>query len=976
MDLLKLEAGRRWIAVAAMASFTTLLAPVGFADDAKKIEFFESRIRPVLVMHCYECHSQKSDELGGGLLLENAAAFRAGGESGPSIVAGHPEKSLVISALKYDELEMPPDSRLSKKVIADFERWIQDGAVDPRKGDSLKKPLNTIDLAKGREFWAFRPLSDAPTPKVENTEWPRTQIDRFILAGIEAKQLEPVRDASRRTLVRRLYFDLIGLPPTPEQVDAFLAADEPAAVESLVDKLLASKQFGVHWGRHWLDVARYADSNGGDFNATFHDAWRYRDYVIDAFNDDKPFNQFVREQLAGDLLEAVDERQRSEQLVATGFLMVGTKMLSERDKTKLRMDVVDEQITAVGSAFLGMTLGCVRCHEHKFDPIPLEDYYALAGIFRSTVTLQGESQQYVSTWKTRSLPAPPEQVAAVRKHAEDVKAAKKSLAEATKRHTETLQRIVDLQAGSTATTVDNVAARITGAWKDSTYSQKYVGAGYIHDDKSGKGDKSVEFKIKPVMTALHEVRISYTSGSTRAKNVPITVRTKGQEKTFTLDQTPTPPINGLFAAVGRLPCTAGEELTVTISNRGTEGYVIVDAVQIVPVDDQGSPIQDKSSIDQKQLEAAEIAKEKAAAPVAAIKTEIKRLESNAPSRLPSAFAVADAEKISDCEICIRGQHANHGPLVERGFLQVASTVGAAKISTEQSGRRELADWIVDPKTPLTARVYVNRVWSHLIGQGIVRSVDNFGTLGDPPSHPLLLDQLAREFINEGWSTKKLIHKIVLSRVYQLSSRANPSTQEVDPENRLLTSAHRRYVTAEGLRDSLLAISGQLDLSAGASPVEGLGVLVTTNSSNAKGYERKQSTKRSVYLPIIRNELPPILKVFDFADPDMVIGKRPVTNVPAQALLMMNSPFVMDCAERTAERIRGEGPLEDRTLVERASGLVLSRPPSPTELKRSIAFLEKARQSPANQQNKLDASTRALAQLIHVYFASTEFRLLD
>ena len=568
-----------------MACSTTLLA-----EEAVKLEFFEAKIRPVLVKHCYECHAVGSKEIGGELLVDSAAGLLKGGESGPALVPETPERSMLIEALRYEGVEMPPDGRLPEHVIQDFEKWIKMGAPDPREGKVPVAHKPKIDIEKGRQFWAFQPVHNAPIPKVVDTSWPRGSIDEFILSRLEADGLKPASDADRTTLIRRLYFDLIGLPPTPEQLDAVLNDKSPDAIEKLVDQLLESPQFGVKWGRHWLDVARYADSNGGDFNATFHNAWRYRDYVVSAMNNDKPFDQFVREQIAGDLLPYDSDEQRAEQLIGSGFLMLGTKMLSERDKEKLMMDTVDEQINTVGSVFMGMTLGCARCHDHKFDPIPTEDYYALAGIFRSTRTLEGESQQYVSTWKRSPLPADPEHAASVKDYKAKMKELSGQLA-SSKKQLDAAQKLVAKETANTNTlTVDDTEAEIAGAWKHSTYTPNYVGKGYIHDNKTDKGEKSVEFRVKPRTTGNYEVRLSYTVSSGRANNVPITIRHADGVSEVKLDQTRKPPIDNLFAAVGKFRFEGGKVSSVVVSTGGTVGYVIVDAVQLIEVDEQGKPV--------------------------------------------------------------------------------------------------------------------------------------------------------------------------------------------------------------------------------------------------------------------------------------------------------------------------------------------------------------------------------------------------
>ncbi len=954
-------------------SLTGLLVGAGRADEVQQREFFESRIRPVLIKHCYECHSADAKEIKGGLRLDFAAGLLRGGDSGSAIVPRRLDESLLIEAIRYEGYEMPPAGRLPEKIITDFEQWVELGAFDPRDevpaGDT-PRVQRTINIEAGRQFWSFQPITRYDHPKVSNYRWPTTDIDAFVLAKLEDSQLQPMPDADRRTLIRRLYIDLIGLPPTPDEVHAWLQDKSENAWEKLVDRLLQSEQFGVHWGRHWLDVARYADSNGGDFNATFHNAWRYRDYVIRSFNDDKPFDQFVREQIAGDLLPSENDAQRAEQIVATGFLMIGAKMLSERDKLKLTMDVVDEQVNTVGQAFMGLTLGCARCHDHKFDPIPTRDYYAMAGIFRSTRTLQGESQQYVSTWPRRELPTNEEQHAAVQAYEESTKKLQGRITQAQKQVDSLKTKLENMRAGEQALLLDDADAKHIGSWKASTFSPSFVGKGYIHDDRSEKGEKWVEFTVDIPKTAVYDVQLSYTPGNSRAANVPISIRFADGEREVTLDQRPKPPIKNLFASVGRFRFRKEQPAAITVATRGTTGYVIVDAIRLIELDQLGKPVKAKNGPANDVLENAEAQVDQAAAQLKNWQNRLSKLEDNAPAPLPKAIAVDEAKVIGDCEICVRGEHENLGPAVPRGVVQVALTGSAPKFGRNQSGRLELANWIASNQHPLTARVMINRIWYHLFGQGIVTSVDNFGQLGDRPSHPELLDRLAADFKDDHWSVKRAIRQIVLSRVYRLSSRHDESSWATDPENRLLWRANRRRLPAESIRDSMLAISGQLDLSAAGSPVEGLGTLVTQNTSEQKKFEPDKSVHRSAFLPMIRNEIPPILAVFDFADPDLVTGRRAVTNVPAQALLLLNSPFVMEQAEAAARQILSDAGREtdSRALVDHTYEQVLSRLPTPAELDRALQFLQSA--------DGGKAGISPLAQLIHTLFASTEFRMLN
>ena len=968
---------------------TTIGADHQKTIEPKQLEFFEARIRPVLIKHCYECHSAKSDEVKGNLLVDSAAGLLQGGDSGPAIVTGKPDKSPLIEALRYDGVEMPPAGRLSPSIVKNFEHWVEMGSPDPRTDQpapGVIKPQRTIDLEAGRQFWAFRPVEHHQRPEVSDKSWPTSDVDAFVLRKLETAGLKPAVDADRRTLIRRLYFDLIGLPPSPEEVTTFVADKSDNAVDRVVDQLLDSPQFGVHWGRHWLDVARYADSNGADFNATFHNAWKYRDYVIDAFNSDKPIDEFVREQIAGDLLAHENDEQLAEGIIATGFLMLGTKMLSERDKEKLTMDVVDEQLNTIGQAFMAMTLGCARCHDHKFDPIPTKDYYALAGILKSTRTLQGESQQYVSTWPRRLLPAKEEHVAAVTKFDSTKKKLQTSIKEAKSQAAALSKQIQLLSKNTNALLVDDSEAKLTGSWTKSTFSKPFIGVGYIHDAKSEKGEKWAEFTVKIPRTAKYDVQLGYSGTTGRADNVPISIIHAEAEIEVSLNQEKQGPIDERFASLGQFPFDAGKPAVITVSTRGTVGYVTLDAVRLVELDDKGDPVVNEVSKDDKKLQAAKTEQKEATYKQKQLEAELKQLDENAPPPLPKAIAVAEAEKTGDCEVNIRGEHRNPGPKALRGFLQVASSGEAPRIEEKQSGRLELAEWIGSSDHPLTARVFVNRIWHHLVGQGIVASVDNFGRLGDKPTHPELLDRLATEFMRVGWSTKRMVRQIVLSRTYQLSSRHNEVSWNADPQNQLLWRAHRRRIPAESIRDAILSVSGKLDLTPGGSPVEGLGTLVTQNVADEKQIDQKEVLHRSVYLPIIRSQLPPMLAVFDFADPDLVVGRRSVTNVPAQALLLLNSPFVMEQAEVAADRVRrtisakgGNESPAPRTSIERTYELVLSRRPTNAETDRAEKFLEAATRTDdaaADNENGKSKVMSPLAQLIHTLFASVEFRMLE
>ncbi len=936
------------------------------------LELFENKIRPVLVKHCYECHSTEGKKTKGGLIVDSREGLLKGGDSGPALVPGKVNESLLIKALRHDGVEMPPSGKLSDEIVNDFARWVRIGAPDPRKAASPAVKAMGMSVEEGRKFWSFRLPQKTAVPAVGDAKWPSGDIDRFILAAFEAKSVKPSADTDARTLIRRMTFDLIGLPPTPDEVDAFVkehSSSPKQAIEKAIDRLLASPHFGERWGRHWLDVARYADSNGRDENLTFHEAYLYRDYVIDSLNRDKPVDRFIREQIAGDLMDAADQHQRDEQTTGSGFLILGPKVLADRDKVRRRMDVVDEQIDTVGKAFMGLTLGCARCHDHKFDPVPTADYYALAGIFLSTRTLDSfkAGNPVISGWSLRTLGGPDseKQQVAQKEH----QARLKATADAIKKLQEELKgqenvasmRVPNKLAGIT---LDNTEAEYVGTWKSSVFTKPYVGADYVHDDKSGKGEKSATFTPVLLKGGEYEVLISYTAVKGRATNIPVTIRSMTGDKTVEISQEETPKIDGLFRSLGKFKFEAGDKGSVTISNKGTVGHVLVDAVRFVPVGKldenemaMGVPEEVRKSINDiqgklKKLEAEEAAMKKAAPPAPRL-----------------AMAPRDEDKIVNTAINIRGNPNQLGSDVPRGVLQVALYEQPAAIPANQSGRLQLADWIASPKNPLTARVYVNRVWDHLFGSGLVRTVDNFGIQGERPTNQALLDTLAIGFMEDGWSTKRLIRRIMLSRTYQLSSANNDALAKADPENLLFGKANRRRAEAEYIRDSVLNLAGTLDRKPGGSSVALLGERAIDNNSSG-GVNTDSSTRRAVYLPIIRNEVPQLFEVFDFADADVSTGKREATTVPTQALYLMNSPFAMAQSREAAKRLLTFKDEESRVtdLYRRAFG----RPPSDREKSAVLHYVAKFQKDAKSKEPELDA----WAGVCRSVFGSTEFRFVE
>jgi cytochrome c553 len=784
--------------------------------DAAKVQVFESKIRPLLVNNCYNCHSADTNAKGG-LRVDDRNGLLIGGDRGPAVVPGEPAKSRLIEAVSYTnpKLQMPPKKQLSAEEVADLTQWVRDGAAWPGEVIPLanfQKPNARYEQLR-KEHWAWKPIHASPVPAVADTAWPKSDVDRFILAKLQSKGLKPVADADRVDLIRRACFDLTGLPPTVQEIDAFLADGSDSAFEKVVDRLLASPAFGERWGRHWLDVARFAESTGPSRNIPYPQAWRYRDYVIDAFNSDKPYNQFIREQIAGDLLPAASPKERDEHLIATGFLAIGPKDVNQRFKVRFEMDNIDEQIDTVSRSMLALTASCARCHDHKFDPIPQADYYALAGIFHST-----------------------DDCAGVR--------------------------------------------------------NKMGGSGLDYYDTSML------------------VSLSTTKPPPDPKRV--------------------------------------EELKAEYEKAKAEWDAIRGTPQGLAKAPNGQPVQRpyRLRFQRAQAEYLELA--------------------DPAQRSDVTLGLRDAEVVGDTEIRLRGEAERVGPTVPRGFLSVLSWPDEPKVNPTQSGRLELADWLVSGNNPLTARVIVNRVWEHLFGHGLVQSVDNFGVTGDPPSHPELLDYLAVRFRNEGWSIKRLVRELALTHNYALGAEASPEALAIDPADRLLWRHAPRRLDAEEIRDATLAASGRLDSSRPlASPAGDLKVIeVADNGPQAARFAQlaRDSERRSVYLPLLRGWTPTSLQVFDFAEPAMVTGSRDVTTVATQALYALNDPFVRRQSLALAERLLARHDLDDSSRIALAYRTVFGRSANPSEVERVHAFLAayqdaEQSQAPAEPLNVAEATAQ-------------------
>jgi hypothetical protein len=940
------------------------IAPLAVRADeptAADLEFFETHIRPVFAEHCYECHA--GEEVEGGLRLNSSAGWLSGGDTGPALVAGKPDESLLVEAIRYDSyIQMPPTGKLPADKIRLIVQWVTRGAPAPSDSNPAVK-RTTIDLGAGRAFWAYQPIVNSPPPDAPDgtAGGAAMGLDRYVLARLEEAGIPPQAEADPAVLVRRLYFDLLGLPPTPDEIDCFLNDDDPDAYAALVDRLLASPQFGERWGRHWLDVVRFAQSltlRG----FILPEAWRYRDYVIESFASDRPYDEFLREQIAGDLLAADGAVDHQRKLIATTFLALGNTNLEEQDKRQLDMDVVDEQLDVIGKALLGQTIGCARCHDHKFDPIPTRDYYALAGILRNTQALEHAN---VSKWMEVPLPLPADEEAelsrqesAIAALEKQVVAARDELAKLTDEQTSSHTAPVVVAASELpGIVVDDRQAKKVGQWQESQYSKRYIGDGYAHDLDQDKGEKTLTFAPELPESGRYEVRLAYTPGNNRSTRVPVTVFSADGEKTFHVDMQQLPPLDGRWVSFGEFRCEAAGQNFVLVATEGTTGHVIADAVQYLPIDER---LAREASAPTDGEQSPEVSAE-----VAARRKKLERLESEldtqrkAARKRPMVMTVVERKEISDVAIHIRGSVHTLGEVVPRGFLQVISTDPCQPLPADESGRRELAGWITDPENPLTARVMANRVWHWLFGAGLVRTVDNFGTTGEPPSHPELLDHLADRFIDGGWRVKRLVRYIVLSDTYRRSSLASDIGLRIDPENRLLWRANRKRLDAECLRDAMLAVAGRLDLTVG-------GPTIRSGATADFNYVDK-SQRRSVYVPVLRNSIPELFEVFDFPETSMVVGRRNQSTVAPQALFMLNSPFVREQSAAAARALLAGHSSDDDRAIELAFRQTLGRPPRPVEAELAHQILAAA---------TADAQHCAWADLYQVLFASLDFRYCD
>ena len=1039
-----------------------------------KLEFFEKKIRPVLVEHCYECHSAESKTLQGGLSLETAQGLAQGGDSGPALIPEKSDQSLIIQALRYESTQMPPRGKLSDEVIADFVQWVDSGAADPRVGDSapIKK---SIDFDQARLFWSFVSPKNPELPATKRSGWTESSLDHFTLAAMEARQLSPVSKAGKRELIRRACFDLTGLPPTPQEVDSFLADENTNAFAKLIDRLLDSPAYGERWGRYWLDVARYSEDQAHTFSVQPNThGYRYRDWVIEAFNSDMPFDLFVKYQIAADVMP-IDETERLRNLAALGYFGLGAQYYKNTDAAKAAADELDDRIDTLTRGFLGLTVSCARCHDHKFDPIPQQDYYSLAGVFHSSrlhnaplapapeVDRYNAAQQKIkqldeAIQQTIAREGPKlreARISEVKQYlmatrnfqlakASDPSLKLPSFAKTNGLEASTLKRWIDFLKSKEASPPlalkpwFNARALPSDQQSDQPIDQQSEAAAFAFEEyiqlllRQRDGLLSPEEQSKLTQNApTGNARYISPMVTRSAPTASIDVEIQGAKELFLVvnDGGNGPSCDHadwlepkLITASGEIDLTERKWETVTATygsvnlNKNVNGQALRvagksyakgigthstsvlrfelpdDAKRFVALGgldssgaDQGGDCGNNARVQfrvytesptdiqvgqsdllaeiigEKGLFAMELKDIEAKLPegfrqtLSVQRSELETLRRESPAIYPMAHVIAEANP-SDLQVMVRGNPANRGELAPRRFLRILSNQTPTAF-TQGSGRLELANAIASNENPLTARVMVNRVWQHHFGRGLVGTPDNFGKLGEPPTHPELLEYLTVKFVEQGWSIKSLHREIMLSATYQLSSDRNESNQQIDADNRYLWRMTRRRLDVEAWRDALLATSGRLD-----GKLQG----PSTNLADAS------NNRRTVYAFISRHELDNMLRLFDFPDANITASVRAETTVPQQQLFVLNSPFMIEQSKAFAARVLIEAAdgLEDR--IQHAYRLAFGRKASPGELKVGLEYLKAIDPPEQKDLNNLDRWERYAQALL----ASNEFLYID
>ncbi|QDS88812.1 Planctomycete cytochrome C [Rosistilla ulvae] len=981
------------------------------AATPEQLEFFEKRVRPILVEHCYACHSVDAAKLQAGLRVDSRAALIEGGDSGTSLEPGDADASLLVEAIRYESYEMPPKGKLPDGEIAAIEEWVAMGAPWPDEPPPQSdRQRDAFDLQqRAAEHWAWQPLTSPTPPPVSDTAWPRSDIDRFILHRLEQADLRPSQDTDRNSLARRLYFDLTGLPPTADQLQSFLDDTREEATAYLVDQLLDSPRFGERWGRHWLDLVRYAESRGHEFDNDSRNAYQYRDYVIRGLNADVPYDQWIREHIAGDLLPSPrlhPESKFNESVLGTGFWFLGEWVHSPVDIRKEESDRFDNMIDVMSKTFLGVTVACARCHDHKFDAISTADYYALSGF------LQGSDYRQVRFESLQHNQAIADRLSELdAKYQTEIEAA--------------LSKPSYPPTPVGAPLPPDASLVVDYATIDAA---DYIQNGFVFGDRPrNAGELQItsidgQPKLHVVrrtaaasdrfwdgLRSIHEKGIHHRNSLLKIPRAGRTLRTP----TFEVQQgniacrvhgsghvvacvdshrLVAGPLHGQtikeFSAkqnwvhlnlqryIGHrvhLEFTPAKDATLEISmvlkNASPEQLKAAEANEALQV---ASATERQQHLDEIMTGESDVAStvrdlvQRWADARASLKQQIQ-IESHA------AMAMLDGTGEDD-HVLIRGNSSNPGKLEPRHFLTAITGDQPLPIA-RGSGRLELAEQIVDPNNPLTWRVIVNRVWHHLMGRGIVPTTDDFGVLGQRPTHPDLLDHLAIRFQADGRSIKQLIRYIVLSRTYQMSALADPAAVAADPKNLLWHHRWPKRLEGEAIRDSLLTISGSLNDQMYGEPIP----IHLTGFMDGRGRPGVNGPldgagRRSIYISVRRNFLSPFMLTFDSPVPFSTMGRRNVSNVPAQALILMNDPLVVAQAQRWAERTIERFPSSaDPSVAEQRIRWMyqtaIARQPTGRELQLALEFLG----SPTTAETLTDISR--WADLAHAIINTKEFIFL-
>ena len=1088
--------------------------------DAASLEFFEKEVRPLLAKRCYECHSSKSKELKGGLRLDSRALIVKGGDTGAAIIPSKPDKSLLVDAINYGELyQMPPKSKLADAEIATLTKWVVMGAPWPKEEPGAVAASDKFDLqARKAAHWCWQPIQDPALPKVTASNWPRQELDLFILAKLEEKGLAPAAPADRRTLIRRAYFDLIGLPPSREQVEAFVTDKSLNAFAKVIDGLFDSPHFGERWARHWMDLVRYAETYGHEFDYELPHAYKYRDYLIRAFNADVPYDQFVMEHIAGDFLQIQrkhPEEGYNESPIATGFWWLGEATHSPVDVRDNEAVRIDNQLDVFGKTFLGLTIGCARCHDHKFDAISTKDYYALCGFMQSSrraelfnryrkfdqvvnelryIQYDG-SQLFAKQLSASSLSG--DAFAKYLMAARDVMfgeakgdiaavAAKDQLdterltafvnalkAEEVKERSHPLHVWHLLSESPTAEKINEVRNQIAA---DAERRRKLNETHPLLSDFSTLDSGAVEWSPEwfvsgePFPTyvpplgiwdpqrgtsrwAPHGIADSSRfglklQGAMRSRtfvlnhrNIYYRAKGKGAKIRLILDGYFMDVYNGLLfrgfsfdlkddskfawhhqgGDIGRY---LGHRAYIEVLDHG-DGYAALDEIRF---SDQGPPPELFSKLADRVVTGETTSIEIVAANFGqlweATRKELSsfydaKRKSSRASEISDAWMPEQAQLLDWCgasglipdvnpsdkgrrealsylpdtdrvlgmvdgsgeneHVFIRGNRKTLGPEVPRRLLEALDGKPLPPPGVTQygpfeqgSGRLQLAKELVDPKNPLTSRVMINRLWHHLFGRGIVATTDNFGVLGQRPTHPELLDHLATRFVVEGWSVKRMLKTLMLSSTYQMASTPNDKASEVDPQNLLLHRARIRRLQGEAIRDSMLAISGRLDrkLFGPSVPIHVTSFMQGRGRPGGNG-PLDGAGRRSLYISVRRNFLSPMMLAYDTPIPFNSVGRRNVSNVPAQALILMNDPFVVEQAKTWAKRMIVEEPLLGNR-IKRLYEMSFARPPTIDELENALKFVDQQAQELGLTAEQRINDERVWADLCHVLWNVKEF----